>query len=468
MPQLPITFIKGDKMGSETDYRDSLPINMSAVMRPLFGAAGYMIQQPGLVKYSDTVGADRGGLWNERQLNHYRVSGGKFISVDDAGAVTELGDIPGTDNAIMPYSFNTQAIIANNRMWLYDSINGFREITDPDLGNPIDGVWIDGYYFLTDGEFIYHTDITDESSIDPLKFATAEFSPDPSLGLLKTNDNKVMVFGRYSTEYFINVAGEQFAFQRVPTRAVKAGIVGTHCKAEMSGGVYILGGRKEEAVSVHVLGVGSLQKVATREVDKVIGKYNETELSGVVLEARVEDGYYYLIMHLPNETLMFNETIARSQGVEQAWTILNSGDLDTNYQAIHGIYEPRKGVWVYGDKVSPRLGVLNESEATQYGEKVSWLLTTPYIYLESASIDEVDIETVPGFNATTDDNVFISLTYDGVSSTKEEPIPYGESGQYKNRFIRYRLGYVRDWFSIRMRGKSDTRVAFSRGMIKYG
>lgn len=468
MPKLQLTFIKGDKMGSETDYRDSLPINMTAVMKPLFGAAGYMIQQPGLVKYSDTVGADRGGLWNERQINHYRVSGGKFISVADDGVVTELGDISGSDNVLLPYSFNTQAIIADGRMWLYDTTNGFREITDQDLGDPIDGVWIDGYYFLTDGEFIYHTDITDESSIDPLKFATAEFSPDPSNGLLKTNDNKVMVFGRYSTEYFINVAAENFAFQRVPTRAVKAGIVGTHCKAEMSGGVYILGGRKEESVSVHVLGVGSVQKVASREVDKVIGRYKETELTDVVLEARVEDGYYYLLVHLPNETLMLNETIAKSQGVDQAWTILSSGDLDTNYQAIHGIYEPRKGVWVYGDKKEARLGVLDDNAATQYDEKVSWLLNTPYIYLESASIDEVEIETVPGFNATTDNNVFISLTYDGVSTTREEPISYGNKNEFQQRFIRYRLGYVRDWFSIRLRGKSDTRVAFSRGFISYG
>ena len=56
-------------------------------------------------------------------------------------------------------------------------------VTDSDLGDPIDGVWVDSYYFLTDGEYIYHTDITDETSIDPLKYATAEFMPDPSLGL---------------------------------------------------------------------------------------------------------------------------------------------------------------------------------------------------------------------------------------------------------------------------------------------
>ena len=468
MPELNLTFIKGDKMGSETDYRDALPHNMSAVLKPMFGIAGYMIQQPGLTKYSDAVDADRGGLWNERLGEHYRVSGEKLISVDEYGAITELGDIQGSDTVSLPYSFNTQAIIANNRMWLYDKTNGLVEVTDPDLGNPIDGVWIDGYYFLTDGEFIYHTDLNNEASIDPLKFATAEFSPDPTLGVLKTNDNKVMVFGRYSTEYFIDVATDNFAFQRVQTRAVKAGIVGTHCKAEMSGGVYILGGRKEECISVHSLGVGSVSKVATREVDKIIGKYTEDELSGVVMEARVEDGYYHLLIHLPNETLMYNETIAKSQGLELAWTILNSRDLDEDYPAIHGVFEPRKGVWVYGDKKRRFLSVLDNSVSTHYGDKTSWELLSPYVYIESASIDEFEVETVPGFNATNDNGVFMSITYDGVSYSREELISYGNLNEYQNRFIRYRLGYVRDWFSIRLRGKNDTRVAFSRGVVRYG
>ena len=45
-------------------------------------------------------------------------------------------------------------------------------------------------------------------------FATAEFMPDDSLGVAKTQDNKVAVFGRYTIEYFQNVATENFAFQR--------------------------------------------------------------------------------------------------------------------------------------------------------------------------------------------------------------------------------------------------------------
>ena len=43
MPIVPITLIKGDKVGVETDYRDALPVNMYAVKRDILGAKGYMI-----------------------------------------------------------------------------------------------------------------------------------------------------------------------------------------------------------------------------------------------------------------------------------------------------------------------------------------------------------------------------------------------------------------------------------------
>lgn len=468
MPDLPITFIKGDKVGSETDYRDYLPTNMTAVLKPLFGADGYMLQQPGLKLFGEGVGVDRGALWNERLINHYRISGNRFISVDDAGEVTELGQITGTKTASLPYSFNTQAIITDGKMWLYNPDSGLAIVTDGDLGNPIDGVWIDGYYFLTDGEFIYHTELTDESAIDPLKFATAEFSPDPTLGVAKTSDNKVIVFGRYTTEYFINVAQANFAFQRVPTRAIKIGIVSTHAKAEMSDGFYIMGGRKEENISIHVLGVGTSSKVATREVDKIIGKYNESELQDVVLEARVEDGYHYLLVHLPDHTLIFNETVARAQGTQSAWSILTSDFKccdSSNYRAIHGVFDPRLGQWLYGDKLSSNIGLLDETISTHYGEKVPWNMLTPFIYLENRSITKLEIEKVAGFSNSKDNKVFVSLTYNGVTSEMEHYVNYGDT--YDSRFILRRLGYVKDWFAIKLRGLSDNRVAFSRGFIKY-
>lgn len=471
MPEMPITFLKGDKMGSETDYRDALPVNMFGVLRPNFGADGYMLQMQGLTEYAQASGIDRGGVWNDRFKKHFRVSGNDFVEISDSGAVSVLGAVPGTDIVSLPYSFDTQAIIADGNYYLYDAVNGFRQVplSAPIIDNPIDAVWVDGYYFFTNGNTIYHTDATDEETVDTGSQSVAEFMPDDSLGVAKTQDNKVMVFGRYSVEYFVNVGSTGFAFQRIPTRGIKIGIVATHCKTELKGKWYILGGRKEEALSIHIVTVGDSTKIASREVDKIIGKYTEPELSQASVEAFEEDGYSFVLVHLPNEVLLFNETLAKSVGAANAWTILKSDiDGDTPWRARFGIFEANKGAWYFGDKQNATIGLLDNTVATQYDNIVEWILFTPYMNIERGSIDELEIETIPGFTGSTDATVAMSLTYNGVTYGKEWFELYGLPSDYEKRFIIRRLGYVRDWLGIKLRGATSSRMAFGRGLIRYG
>lgn len=465
----PINLIRGDKVDANTDYRDALPINCSAVVRPILGAAGYLLQQPGLTQYGTGQGVDRGGIYNERFQALYRVNGTKFIRVAANGDVTILGDIPGTDTVSLPYSFNTQAIIANGRYYLYDPVGGFREIFDASLGTPYDAVWVDGYYFFTDGEYVYHTDIDDEEAIDPLRFATAEFSPDPTIGVSLTTDNKVIAWGRYTTEYFVNQATDLFAFARIPSRNVKYGIVGTHCKAEIGGDWFFMGGPKEGNVSIYQLGVGTAKNIATREVDKVIAQYDETALSTAVLETRIVDNYPYLIVRLPNETLMLNTKVAEAAGIEQAWSILRSGTASGYpYRAVNGVFDPRIPAWVYGDFTTSKLGILDESVATHYGDKVECALFTPFVYLEDMSIDELEIQTIPGFTSVDDATVFFSMTYDGAFYSMEAQLDYGGPSAYAQRFIARALGYIDNYFGFKFRWVSESRMAFATAWIKYG
>jgi hypothetical protein len=467
MPLLPITLIKGDEHGSETDYRDALHVNMYAVPRKVHSADGYLLNYPGLSSFGTGFGIDRGGVYNERLIDHYRVSGTKFISVSKTGVVVELGPVSGNRQAALPYSFNTQAVIANYNMWLYDGTT-FTRIIDPDLGKPIDCVWVDGYYFLTDGEYLYHTDITDEYSIDPLNYATAEFMPDPSLGLSKTQDNKVMVFGRYSLEYFVNDSTDNFAFTRVETRAQKIGIVATHAKCETGTAFYITGGRRNEAVTVYRVSIGSSEKISTREVDKIIAKYSEPDLIDMRMESRLEDDITFVLVHLPNETLCFNETVARAFGVEAAWSILKTdvkGDI--TYRAINGIFDSRTSKWIYGDKWESIIGVLDNDVTTHYSVLVEWLLYSPFVNLEKASIDELEIETIPGFTITEDATVAFSLTYNGVTYGQEYWMDYGSPNDFNTRFIVRRLGYINQWFGLKFRGVSKSKMAFSLMKITY-
>jgi hypothetical protein len=466
--QIPIDLIKGDKTSVQSDYLDALPENMYAIARPMFGAAGYMLQHPGLTEYGTGVGPDRGGVWNERLQGQYRVSYSQFIIVNANGSNTRFGNIPGVSQVSMPYSFNTQAVIGGGGFYLYDPVNGFRQVTDPDVLTPIDGCWIDGYYFLTDGEYLYHTEIADESSIAPLAFATAEMSPDPTLGVGKTADNKVIVFNRYTTEFFANVASSNFAFTRIAGRAINAGAVATHAKCSLNDNWYFVGGRKEAALGVHMVGVGTSRPVSTKSIDRILAQYTEQELADTRMEPRVEDGSSFFYVHLPNETLMFNETVASTSGVDQAWTIVKRGTAGLPWRGINGVFEPRLGKWVYGDKADLRLGILDPLVTTQYGETAEWVLYTPYMYLEDMSIDSLNIETVPGESPYDDATVFLSMTYDGRTYGKEWTELYGRPGDRSTRYIINRLGYVRNWVGFKLRGVSLARMAFARGYLEIG
>lgn len=466
--KIPITLIKGDKISDQTDYLDMLPENMYAVPKPVMGAAGFMMQHSGLTEYGTGSGPDRGGVWNERLQQHFRVSYTQFLVVDEDGANQRFGNIPGMGQVSMPYSFNTQAVIGGGAFWLYDPVNGFRQVLDPDVKTPIDGTWIDGYYFLTDGEYLYHTTLANEDVFDPLAFATAEFSPDPTLGVGKTADDKVIVFNRYTTEFFANVATTNFAFSRLQARALKIGIVATHAKCELAQSWYFVGSRKESDLGVHVLGVGSSEQISTRAVDRILGQYTEPQLADMSMEAVEVDGMSFIYIHLPNETLLFNQTVATSSGIDNAWSILKRGTGSLPWRGINGVFDPRLGKWVFGDKIDLRLGILDPKSVDQYGEMGEWVLYTPFLYLEGLSIDSLNIDTMPGHSPSDDATLFVSLTYDGVTYGHEVTARYGSPYDYNQRYIVNRLGYVRNWVGFKLRGASRAKMSFGRGYLEVG
>lgn len=476
MPQSPLPFIKGNKVGKETDYRDALPVNMYAVPEDIFDAKGYMILNYGLSAIGDGVTPCRGAFYNDRLGNNFRVHGNTFVEMDEEGNVNFLGNVLGYDSetgesspVTMDYSFNTQAVLSANQFFLYDPVGGYRQVTDPDLGNPIDFIWIDGYYFFTDGETLYHTLVTDEEAIDPLDFGVSQFTPDKPKGLGKTQDDKVIVFGRYSTEYFVNDATENFAFQRVQSRQVKSGIVATHLKVELNNKWYFVGGNREEGISVHILGVGATQKVATREIEKILAEYTEPELVNAHMESYVIERNSFVKIHLPNHTLLFNETASEKFGINFAWSLLKSDVTGDNPdRSTYPVFDVRVGKWIVGDLLDGRIGYFNNEEATQYGEIIEWILFSPFAYLDGSSIDELELETISGFTADNDATVFLSLTYDGNFYGAEDTIEYGMINEYGRRFIARRLGYIRDFFSIRLRGATRSRMAFARGIITHG
>ena len=466
---LNLPMIRGDRKDN-LDYRDNLPVNFTAVVRNVRGDAGYLLTHDGLTQFADTNGKARAGAFNERFNKHYRVSGDNFEEISPKGVVTNIGLTPGDGICSMSNSFNTQAILTDGNLYLWDNAT-LVKVTDPQLGFPIDITWFKGIYVMTDGEFLFHTDIDNEMSISPFKYTSSEFSSDKILAVACDTHNQIVAFNRYSTEYFyfdptVNINASVLV--NIPQAANKIGILGTYCQTLLDGNFYILGGRMEESPSIHLINAGQELTVATREIDKVIAQYTEDELVNVVLESRTVDRDKLLIIHLPNETIIYNQTVAEAVGPDVAWAYVKTGVQDDEpWRGKFGVFDPRCSKWIYGDILENKLGYLDRQSAAQYGNEVECICYSPLIEgIQTYSIDSFEIDTISGFTPNDLSSAF-SISYDGVSYGMEYWNVISKPDRYQSRYKARRLGYVRQDFNYRFRFVSKYKMAFSKLKVEY-
>jgi hypothetical protein len=479
MPELKIPLLKGDRVSKDVEYRSALSQNALVVTHPVLGVSGFMSTHPGFTQFSSGLGEDRGGVYNERLGLHLRVSEDSLIQVNEDGTIVDLGPIAGLgtglEHAALPYSFNTQAIIAGGNYYLYDPINDLRQITGEEVGVPIDACWIDGYYFFTDGEYLYHTELADEEVIEPIKFATSEFSPDPTVGVAKTQDNQVIVFNRYTTEFFRDAATEGFVFERIAGKATKVGIIGTFCKIEMKGLYYCLGSAKNEEPTFLIIGAGKSDNFSNREVDNILSTYTEEDLALTVMSTRSFEAEQLVYVELVRHTLVYSAMAAASAGPQHGWSILTTGesaghDIATPWRFINPIWDPRVGAWLGGsrDSAQAELYAITDESALQDDELSETILYTPFINLEKTSMNSLQVYTIPGQSIGAM-RIFLSCSVDGVSWGREWSAEYSAGeGDYLKRVEFRRLGYIRDWVNFRLRIVSANKVAFCDMVLDYG
>ena len=458
-----VPLLRGDKVDNNTDYRDALPVNYYAVMRDIYGVKGYLLNFYGLTSFGEGQGKSRGSTWVARIdfEGHYRVSGTSLIKVEDDESITVLGYVSGTDQVSFTYSLNNLAIVADKKLYYYNPTDGFRQINDPDIGDIIDIVWADFRFIATDGEFLFQSSSLNEEEYEPLAFTGSDFQPDKIWGVALDEDNELIAFNAFTTEYFFNAGTDNFSYTRIPLKAIKSGIVGTHCKIEYKDKWFTLSRRINTQPQFTIIQSGSSESITTREIEKVLVKYTDDELSTVTLDMFVKDSVVWFIAHLPNEVLAFNYTMSKKFGVEYSWSILKSDVLgDLPFRAKDFIYDPRFKYWIGGDKNTTDLGYLDDSNCTQYGEIVEGLLYTPNLDLETLSIDKIEIETISGIAPDNDATVFISRSDDMRVDGREWTAIYGNNQDYGQRFIIRRMGYVRDKISFRLRTASRSRMSF--------
>ena len=264
MAQIPI--LNGIYCAPNADFRTRYPRNLEPVPKKTGISDGFLRPADGIVSAGTGPGVDRGAYkWNNI---HYRVMGTKLVQIDGSGAVTVLGDVGNGGQVTMDNGFDQLAIWSGGHLYYWNG-SALSLVTDPDLGQVIDGCWIGGYFMSTDGAYLIVTELNDPTSVNPLKYGSSESDPDPIIAVRELRDEAV-VFNRYTIEVFQNVGGDNFPFQRIDGAQVPFGAVGTHAVAAFAQSFAFVGNGKndgrDEPVSVYVMGGGTAEKIATAEI----------------------------------------------------------------------------------------------------------------------------------------------------------------------------------------------------------
>lgn len=455
--QIPV--LNGIYTDGVADFRTSYPVNMVPVPKKQGISNGYLRPADGLVQLGVGPGVDRGGInWNGVC---YRVMGTSLVSIAEDGTATTLGDVGAGGQVTLDYSFDYLAVSSGGRLYLWDGAV-LQQVTDADLGTVVDFLWVDGYFLTTDGEFLIVTELNNPFAVDPLKYGSSEIDPDPVKGVLKLR-NEVYALNRYTMEVFDNVGGDTFPFQRVDGAQIQKGTIGTYAACVFIDTIAFLGSGRNEAPAIYLGSSGQSLKVSTREIDQLLLEYTEAELELVVLEARVDKGHQHLLIHLPDQTLVY-DAAASAVLTEPVWFHLTSALVGlSQYQAKNLVWCYNR--WLCGDPTAARHGYLTNALASHYGVDVRWEFGTLVVYNEGrgAIFHELELVCLTGrVEFGEDPQISTSYSVDGETWSQPRYIHAGQAGDRTKRLVWLQQGNMRNWRMQRFQSDSRAFISVAR------
>lgn len=450
-----VPLLSGCTSSESADFNLSYPINLEPVPLHSGLSEGYLRSTAGAHLFGAGPGVDRGGInWNGIL---YRVMGTKLVSVSSAGVVTVLGDVGGYGPVALDYGFDRLAINSGTSLFYWNNV-ALTQVTDPDLGQVFDMLWFTGYYVTTDGTSIVVTQLSDPTSVDPLKYGSAEEDPDMVEALFKLR-GELYALGRYTIQVFANTGGSGFPFTANTSATVPVGIVGPRAKCEFYQTLAFTGSGRGEATAVYILDGGNAAKISTRAIDDELAKV--ADQSSITMESRMSRDERRLLIHLPDKTLVYMANATRIAGVP-VWYVATSGlGMDQQYRLQNAVLCYNK--WICGDTASSKLGVLDETIATQFGDGAGWQFDTQLLYNQSkgAIVHSLELTGLPGRGTTGDPTAFMSYTLDGETWSMERASRMGKKGNRTKRIVWNNHKRFRNYMGLRFRGGSSALAGFS-------
>ena len=288
--------------------------------------------------------------------------------------------------------------------------------------------------------------------------------PDKNMAIRAYQGKYVAVFGRNTVEFFVLSGDVNSVFSPVPNLTSSVGIVSTGAVCHFMGVFAGIGSTKGGSLQVMLIHPGSHKKISTADIDRTLMKYKESELSNALVESFLMENHEFLIVHLPNETLLYD-------GSTGNWSNLSTGYGRNRgvYQGKHVIYNPKVGFTCHaGESIS----LLDDSISSQNGEVQEFIAYSPMVEAVKGRgmvpMFGLTFDTIPG-HVNQIQTAFISSSYDGYTFGEQElRLQYNNPDEYMNKIVIDSLGAVQHNIAFKLRITSSDPVAMSDFSVRLG
>lgn len=405
-----------------------------------------VLDHPGMVQFAVCgTGPIRG--WRVLNGLLYVVSGPTLYSVTAAGVVTAVGGaVAGVGPVAMSDngSAGNQLIIINGQQgYTYSTTVGFQSITSLDFYPAKVVTFFDNYFVLnkvgTNQFFL--SDLLDGQAYTATNIASADGQQGNIVSMVN-QQNTLYIFGQTHMEAWYDAGNADFPFLRYDGATIERGCIGAFSVVKEDNSVFFLGDDR----IYYRIDAGKPVRISTHAIELEWQTYAVVE--DVYAFSYTYGGHKFVVITFPTAGHTWVYDIATN-----LWHQRVSWDMNNNSLGIwraNCTINPY-GQQLFGDAFTGRIGMLDPTISTEYGNTVQALLVGPPIHDDRCRIffDTFELDMETGVGATTgqgeNPKIVLDWSNDGgrTWSDLKEPTSMGRLGEYQTRVRWTRLGQAR-------------------------
>jgi hypothetical protein len=301
------------------------------------------------------------------------VSGNSVYKVTTGYVATLLGTIGTTSGQVGMSSNGTQTLIVDGVSGWIATATTLTEIADVDFPDGVTRAeYQDGYFIVAgDGtQSFYISDLLDGSSWVGTEFASAEGSPDNTIGLI-SDHRELWLFGGNSAEIWVNTGNADFPFERSGNSFIEVGCASAATVAKLDNSVFWLGQDTRGGPMVYRAQGYTPLRISNHSIERAMQGYST--VSDAHAYTYQLDGHLFYVLIFPTGDATWFYDVSSQRWFEWSWRSPLTNHDHRHRSNCHVFFG---GEHLVGDWENGRVYALDAETYTDNGDPISRLRVT--------------------------------------------------------------------------------------------